>query len=735
MYPDFVRGALLIGLAGLLIACSGGTEKTDLGDDFIVSGYVGDASLVGASITVADANGETVFETVSDQTAQYEAQIPAESPMPLTITAQGGEDLVTGGATEFDLVAVAFSNSQIVNISPLTTLATRTAECSGAVSQTSIDEAWSLIQAEVSMGLDPSVNPMTQQFSTDNAAQLALANEAFREVLRRVRSALAGSGTDISPDEILTQIACDLEDDAVLNGVGPGADARTAATFRAAQAAVLLEIAAGELYVGGQDVVSFLDLAIETVLGSAGVSVGNVTVTDSLVDEAWASLSLFLVHLPDEEILTLTMLLGGADAATVAGDVAATLDAAHQTVLWGMPDRIALADSSEISALVIRMNQQGSASSPVISLAASETTVDNGSPTTLSWASADADRCSAKDGWTGEVGLDGSYTTAGLTHTTDYVLECVGLGGSSTATIQVVVTNPDPAPVTTLNVQNQTVNSGSATTLSWSSVNADQCQAVGAWTGPRQTSGSESTGALSSSQTFTLTCSGSGGSDTASVTVTVNAPPPAAPAVALSAADQVIDSGGSTTLTWSSSNATSCSASGGWSGTKGTSGNQLVGPLSTNTTFTLTCTGAGGSANTSTAVQVNAPPAPTVTLSAADQVIDSGASTTLTWSSSNATSCSASGGWSGTKGTSGNQLVGPLSSNTTFTLTCSGAGGNAVAMMSVNVNGVLSLSWVAPTENVDGSPLTDLTGYKIHYGDSSRNYSSSADINDANATS
>ena len=98
---------------------------------------------------------------------------------------------------------------------------------------------------------------------------------------------------------------------------------------------------------------------------------GNVAVTDSLVDQAWAALSLFLVHLPDEEILSLTMLLG-ADAATVAEDVAAMLDAAHQTVLWGMPDRIALADSSEISALVSRMNQQGSASSPVISLAASE---------------------------------------------------------------------------------------------------------------------------------------------------------------------------------------------------------------------------------------------------------------------------------------------------------------------------------------------------------------------------
>ena len=734
MYPHILRASLLVGLAGLLIACSGETEKND---GFIVSGLVGDASLVGAAITVADANGDTIVETLSDEATRYEAQIPPDTPMPLTITAKDGVDLVTGGANEFDLVAVAFATSQTVNVSPLTTLATRMAECSGAISQTSIDRGWSLIEAELGMGLDFSVNPMTQPISTSNAAQLILANEALREILRRVRSALAGSGADISSDEILRQIACDLEHDAVLNGVGPGADARTTATFRAAQAAVLLEIVAGELHVDGQNITAFLDLAIETVLGSIGVSVSDVAVTDALVSQSRAALSLFLVQLPDEEILTLTMLLGGSNAATVAVDVAATLDAAYQIVLWGIPDRIALADSSEISALMSRMSQQATATVPVISFAASQKMVDNGSATTLSWASADADRCSATDGWAGEVGLDGSFTTAGLTHTTDYVLECVGLGGSSIATVQVVVINPDPAPATTLNVQNQTVNAGSATTLNWSSVNADQCQADGAWTGPRPTSGSESTGALNSTQTFTLTCSGSGGSDTASVTVTVDAPPPSTPipTVTLSAADALIDSGASTMLSWSSTDATGCEASNGWSGSRQTSGGQTVGPLTTNTTFTLTCTGAGGSASASATVQVNAAPQPAVSLSAADQVVDHGGSTTLTWTSSNSTSCSASGGWSGSKATSGNQLVGPLNANTTFTLTCSGAGGNAVAMIGVNVYGLLSLSWLAPTENVDGSALTDLAGYKIYYGDSSRSYSNSTDVNDANATS
>ena len=126
---------------------------------------------------------------------------------------------------------------------------------------------------------------------------------------------------------------------------------------------------------------------------------------------------------------------------------------------------------------------------------------------------------------------------------------------------------------------------------------------------------------------------------------------------------------------------------------------------------------------------------PTASLSAASTLIDSGTSTTLTWSSSNATGCTASGGWSGAKGTSGSEPVGPLTAAATFTLTCSGSGSNAVAMITVNVNGTMNVSWVAPTENVDGSPLGDLARYKIYYGDQSRNYLGSVDVTDPNATS
>lgn len=128
-------------------------------------------------------------------------------------------------------------------------------------------------------------------------------------------------------------------------------------------------------------------------------------------------------------------------------------------------------------------------------------------------------------------------------------------------------------------------------------------------------------------------------------------------------------------------------------------------------------------------------PSPTVSLSAGRTLVDSGQTTSLIWSSTNSTSCRASGGWSGTLGTSGTRTSPALTANTTFTLTCSGTGGSAVAMIAVNVTGVLALNWQAPTENVDGTALVDLAGYRVYYGQFSRNYSGEVPVSNPSATS
>ena len=126
--------------------------------------------------------------------------------------------------------------------------------------------------------------------------------------------------------------------------------------------------------------------------------------------------------------------------------------------------------------------------------------------------------------------------------------------------------------------------------------------------------------------------------------------------------------------------------------------------------------------------------APTLTLSASDLEIGEGGSVTLSWSSTEADSCTASGGWSGSLAANGSQNVGPLTAGTTFSLNCTGPGGSALQMLNVGVLGPVQLSWVAPDENVDGSALTDLAGYRIYYGTSSRNYSDMVDLSSPSTT-
>ena len=73
-------------------------------------------------------------------------------------------------------------------------------------------------------------------------------------------------------------------------------------------------------------------------------------------------------------------------------------------------------------------------------------------------------------------------------------------------------------------------------------------------------------------------------------------------------------------------------------------------------------------------------PMPTVTLSVSPTSITAGQSATLMWSSTQATSCTASGAWSGSQAAMGSQAVAPTTSGSvTYTLTCTGANGGGGA--------------------------------------------------------
>jgi hypothetical protein len=266
-------------------------------------------------------------------------------------------------------------------------------------------------------------------------------------------------------------------------------------------------------------------------------------------------------------------------------------------------------------------------------------------------------------------------------------------------------------PQVTLNASVTEVAPQGVATLTWSTAAADTCTASGGWSGSRSPAGgSAQVGPLSATTTFTLTCdNAAGGRSAASVEIRV-VTGGGAPTVQLNATPAQIPAGAFASLDWTTSNATSCTASGGWSGSKSANGGtQNVGPLSANTTFTLTCNGSGGqSASDSANVTITAgtpPPAPTMTFSATPASIPSGQSSTLNWTSTNATSCTAGGAWSGNQQTSGTRSVGPLSTTSDYTLTCSGTGGSDTRTVTITVTAPQT---DPPADDSSGGGRTDL---------------------------
>lgn len=242
------------------------------------------------------------------------------------------------------------------------------------------------------------------------------------------------------------------------------------------------------------------------------------------------------------------------------------------------------------------------------------------------------------------------------------------------------------------------IPSGGGTTLEWATQNASSCEASGTLPGWSGAKGANGTLPLIVADAGTyearLTClDTNGGSDTEAITVTVSA------AIiridSFTATPATVAKDGTTTIEWTTSNASSCVAEGslpGWSGAKATSGSEVL-TLETvgNYQARLVCSDGGtGTATESLAVSVTEVlPDVTIDLFSADpSELLKGASTQLSWASTDATGCVAGGtlpGWSGNVAVSGTQLV-PVATEGeyTATLTC-GNGGGTDAMASITI--------------------------------------------------
>ncbi|MFZ3020260.1 MAG: hypothetical protein WA051_01920 [Minisyncoccia bacterium] len=234
----------------------------------------------------------------------------------------------------------------------------------------------------------------------------------------------------------------------------------------------------------------------------------------------------------------------------------------------------------------------------------------------------------------------------------------------------------------------------SSTAITWNVANATSCSATGDWTGAKDaTTGSHTENVTPSgstsgatSKTYGITCTGPGGTVSATpATVSVGQCTAPQASVALSASPTSIASGGSSLLSWTGTNIVAGSCSAWWTSSTATSGTQTVSP-SVTTDYSISCTAtsaAGGGAVTSNTATVTVTPGASVSVSANPADITSGQSSTITWSSTNATSCSAP--WTSSTATSGTQTVSPTTS-TTYSMTCSGPGGSGTGSATVTIS-------------------------------------------------
>lgn len=144
----------------------------------------------------------------------------------------------------------------------------------------------------------------------------------------------------------------------------------------------------------------------------------------------------------------------------------------------------------------------------------------------------------------------------------------------------------------------------------------------------------------------------------------------AEPGIIISSGQSVGDEK-TTTLIWSSTNATRCEATAGWDGEQATTGRVTL-PIRTTTTYALACTGEDGTA--ADMVKVLIQPPLIVRLTADPMIIAPGGTSTITWSTANAQKCTATGAWQGNRTATGTFKTAQLWANTKYFLTCNSDG-------------------------------------------------------------
>jgi uncharacterized repeat protein (TIGR03803 family) len=264
-----------------------------------------------------------------------------------------------------------------------------------------------------------------------------------------------------------------------------------------------------------------------------------------------------------------------------------------------------------------------------------------------------------------------------------YVLGTDGyLYGAGMYTVYRFDRNAPSAPViTSFSASPETIPPGDFTTITWSTINSTGCTESGSWNGVVLSSGSEKVTPTVDGEGYALTCTGPGGSAMSAATVYLMNPPFAS----ISVSPTTVNIGQSATLEWNGQY--TCSASGAWSGNVTAPSYTVLTPSSSgNFVYTLSCLGyeGFGSATASATLTVN--PLPTVTVAANPAVIWLGQSSTLSWSSVNASSCKVTGAANTGIALSGTYRFTPsVAGQFSYLVSCSGPTGTGQNTLTLTV--------------------------------------------------
>ena len=318
-----------------------------------------------------------------------------------------------------------------------------------------------------------------------------------------------------------------------------------------------------------------------------------------------------------------------------------------------------------------------------------------GSTSTITWSTTGATSCIGRinspygtdSAWRLVTATSGSFVAKPADPMTNYTLDCTGPGGRVVKAVRINL-NIAPPQILSFTASQNSVLRGSTAELSWTATSSYRCTASGGWSGAKsQIAGQETVGPINSQTTYVLTCDtpslngAIGGSISQQVTIGVYDPPPQITFTTSRSQMTPLDTA---TLTWSTTDATSCTASGGWSGAKTTGSNQteILAPDVT-TTYTLSCTGSGGTVVKDVTITVGET-APIITpFTLSENIIVHDDSADITWSVAGATSCTATQGTSDWTSLSSATLLSTNSftvsptTDTTYQLQCTGPWGTA----------------------------------------------------------